>query len=145
MPHEPVAEFLMKTPSEVTVQAENPSEPPTEPVKDTPSQNATLSPRPDLVVADISISVREPQLMRKKKPALSNELLRQMGKETFVVRVVIDGKGTVTEVTPLKSGTSSASLPQELSDAIWQWEFRAVDGRESDVFFKHYSFRVAVP
>ena len=72
-------------------------------------------------------------------------LFDEMGGETFVVRVVIDGKGKVREVTQLKKNTAGASLPQDVLDTIWEWEFRPVAKREGDFFLKHYSFRVALP
>ena len=145
MVHESAAENSTKSPSAAPAQVENPPKLPSEPSKETPGQNATLSPRPELVVSDLSISIREPQLVHMKKVALSDEDLGEMGGETSVVRVVIDGKGKVREVTQLKKNIVGASLPQVVLDSIWDWEFRPVVKRESQFFLKHYSFRVAHP
>ena len=114
MVHESAAENSAKTPSAAPAQVESPSKLPSEPGKETPSQNTTHSPRPELAVSDISISIREPQLVHMKKIVLSDEALEEMGGETFVVRVVIDGKGRVREVTQLKKNTAGASLPQDV-------------------------------
>ena len=133
------------TPHETSTPAEIPLVSPSEVPKDTPNQKVTLPPMPELAVADISMSVREPQLIHMKKPLLTDELLRRMGKETFVVRVVIDGKGKIKEVTLLNRNTSRASLPQDFLDLISQWEFKPVPGREGEDFFKHFSFKIVSP
>ena len=143
--HESAAENSTKSPSAAPARVENPPKLPSEPGKETPGQNATLSPRAELVVSDLSVSIREPQLVHMKKVALSDEDLGDMGGETFVVRVVIDGKGKVREVTQLKKNTVGASLPQSVVDSIWEWEFRPVAKREGQFFVKHYSFKVAHP
>jgi hypothetical protein len=80
-----------------------------------------------------------------KKIVLSDAALEEMGGETFVVRVVIDGKGRVREVTQLKKNTAGASLPQDVLATIWEWEFRSVAKRQGEYFIKHYSFKVASP
>ena len=145
MVHKSAAKNSTKTPSAAPAQVESPSKLPSEPGKETPGQNNTHSPRPELVVSDISISIREPQLVQMKKIVLSDAALEEMGGETFVVRVVIDGKGRVREVTQLKKNTAGASLPQDVLATIWEWEFRSVAKRQGEYFIKHYSFKVASP
>jgi len=73
---------------------------------------------------------------------LSQETLGAMRAKPVVVRVVIDGAGKVTEVTPLKHEGTAVSLPPEALVAIQQWEFTRSRRKDSGTTVKYFSLKV---
>jgi hypothetical protein len=75
---------------------------------------------------------------------LSRETLSAMRARPVVVRVVIDGAGKVTEVTPLNQDGTAVSLPPDALAAIQQWEFTRSRRKDGGTAVKYFSLKAQI-
>ena len=102
-------------------------------------QSAALS------IQDVTGSRRGPVLRKMKRIQLSQEVLSSLTGKGVVVRVVIDGAGKVTEVTPLNQEGSSAALLADALAFIQEWEFSPSRRQDAGESVKYYSLKVQNP
>lgn len=95
---------------------------------------------PSVGIRDVTGARKGPILRKMKAPEFTAEELELLQSKALVVRIVIDGAGKVTEVTPLNQQDNSPGLSPHTLAAIQRWEFssRKKAGGEA---VKYYSFK----
>jgi CheY-like chemotaxis protein len=110
----------------------------------TSSRQVARERSPGLSIQDVTGAGRGPALRRMTPIQLSRETLSAMRARPVVVRVVIDGAGKVTEVTPLNQDGTAVSLPPDALAAIQQWEFTRSRRKDGGTAVKYFSLKAQI-
>jgi len=100
---------------------------------------------PTLGIQDVTGGGRGPVLRKMKPIQLSQDVLSSLAVKAVVVRVVIDGDGKVTEVTPLNQEGAAVSLLADALAAIQEWEFSRSRRKDAGEAVKYFSLKVQNP